>query len=541
MRLMEEYMALLEPSVLANTIMSKLYNVLTNGDDTVPPSSDNYFSWCTPGIPVEPEDLEFLAQGLTGIVKKSAVDAMQPSAAAATAAAGGSPPAPSEPLSPEQLNALMAQDTMRLYMQAENLSRLLDFVPDVAAGTNGQFARMSVANNDGTLSDVYDYTLRMSQVMKVELPPETVAQIERLNGLLKKTVKTKDIITEEEVETVTDSDLVTAYREKMAAYDAAALEYNARRIDALTATNSRAVHDWAINANIYRNKVRAAMADWQTAGHKADYEKIAAFFEQIGNRDMALLKQRYVEDLERARLTSPISGSDFFYTSLVPGNFATSTGWTRFGFSAGDYQSHSSSSYNWSRSSGGGGFSFFGIGGRGSHSSSQSHEEYHGTFDSSHVNMSFEIAQIPIARPWFRTAFLTSHYWRFDQNNVVVKGDKLSDGGSPPSGKLPAYATTAIFVRKLSLGFGESHGFSDFVSNSKSKATSAGGFFAFGPFFAGGGGSHRSGSGDTRRSHGFRFENNTMHIDGMQLIGFKCHLLPKSPDPSPDIPANAWI
>ena len=29
-------MALLEPSVLANTIMSKLYNVLTNGDTTVP-------------------------------------------------------------------------------------------------------------------------------------------------------------------------------------------------------------------------------------------------------------------------------------------------------------------------------------------------------------------------------------------------------------------------------------------------------------------------------------------------------------------------
>ncbi len=47
--------------------------------------------------------------------------------------------------------------------------------------------------------------------MKVELPPETVAQIERLNGLLKKTVKTKDIITEEETETTVPSDLVKAY------------------------------------------------------------------------------------------------------------------------------------------------------------------------------------------------------------------------------------------------------------------------------------------------------------------------------------------
>jgi predicted DNA-binding protein len=530
-------MALLEPSVLANTIMSKLYNVLTNGDETVPKSDDNFFSWCTPGIPVEPADLEYLTQGLTGVVKKSAVDAMQPSAAAAS---GAEVPAPT-PLTPEQLNGLMAQDTMRLYMQAENMARLLDFVPDVAVGTNEQFKRMSVQNNDGSLSDIYDYTLRMSQVMKVDLPPETVKQIERLNGLLQKTVKTKDLITEEEIETTVPSDLVNAYFAKMAAYDNAALEYNTRRIDALTATDPRAVHDWAINANIYRNKVRAALADWQTAGHKTDYEKIAAFFEQVGRRDMSLLKQQYIEDLEKARLTSPISGSDFFFTSLVPGNFANSNGWTRFGFSAGDFQSHSNSSYKWSKASGGGGFSFFGIGGGGSHSESSSHSEYHGSFDSSHVDMSFEIAQVPIARPWLRTAFLTSHYWRFDQNNVVVKGDQLSDGAPLPKGKMPAIPTSAIFVRKLSLKFGESHGFSDFVNNARSQSTSAGGCFAFGPFFAGGHGASRSGSGDTARDHGFRFENNTMFVDGMQIIGFKCHLLPKSPDPSPDIPADAWI
>ncbi len=537
-------MAVLEPSVLANTIMSKLYNVLSNGDDTVPKSDDNFFSWCTPGIPVEPADLEYLTQGLTGVVKKSAVDAMQPTAAAAASAAGETPPPPPAPvpLTPEQLTDLMAKDTMRLYMQAEYMARLLDFVPDVASGSNEQFAKMAVQNNDGTLSDVYDYTLRMSQVMKVVLPPETVAQIERLNGLLQKTVTTKDIITEEETETTVPSDMVNAYFTKMAAYDDAALEYNARRIDALTGTESRAIHDWAINANIYRNKVRAAMADWETTGHKFDYEKIAAFFEQVGRRDMSLLKQQYVEDLEKARLTSPISGSDFFFTSLIPGSFATSNGWTRFGFSAGDYQSHSNSSYSWSKSKGGGGFGFLGFGGASaSHSESSTHSEYHGTVDSSHVEMSFEIAQIPIARPWFRSAFLTSHYWRFDQNNVVVKGDRLSDGGTPPNGKLPAYPTSAIFIRKLSLKFGESHGFSDFVDNTRSQSTGGGGVFTFGPFFVGGSGSHRSGSGDRQQDYGFKFENNTMFVDGMQLIGFKCHVMPQSPNPSSEIPADAWI
>ena len=528
-----------EPSVLANSVMAKLYDVLTNGDETVPPSTDNFFSWCTPGVPVEAADLEFLTQGLTGIVKKSAVDAMQPTAAAASSGAAAPPPVP--PLTPDQLAGLMAQDTMRLYMQAENLSRLLDFVPDVAKKTNQQFTRMSVLNNDGTLSDIYDYTLRMSQVMKTELPADVVDKITKFRALLQKVVKKKDLITDEETESVEPSELQKAYFTKMAAYDDAALEYNARRIDALAAVDSRAVHDWAINANIYRNKVRAAMDDWLSNGYKLDFEKIAAFIEQVSRRDLSLLKQQYVEDLEKARLTSPVSGSDFFFTSLVPGNFATSSGWTRFGFQAREFESHRNSSYRWSQSSGGGSVGFLGIGLYGSHSSSNSHSEYHGSFSSDHTSMSFEIAQIPISRPWFRTAFLTSHGWRFDQNNVVTKSDHLSDGASPPNGKLPAYATTAIFVRKLALSFGELSGFSDFVSNARSSSTSGGGCVTFGPFFLGGGGSHRSGSGDTSRDYGFRYENNTMYVDGMQLIGFKCHLLPKSPDPNPEIPATAWI
>jgi hypothetical protein len=537
-------MPVVEPSVLANTIMGKLYNVLTNGDDTVPKSADNFFSWCTPGTPVDPSDFEFLTQGLTGIVKKSAVDAMQPTAAAASAAAAGTPPpAPPAPpaLTAEQLSGLMAQDTMRLYMQAENLARLLDFVPDVAKSTNEQFARMAVQNNDGTLSDIYDYTLRMSQVMKTELPPDTVEKINKFRGLLQKVVKKKDLITDQETETVEPSELQKAYFAKMAAYDDAALEYNARRIDALTATDSRAIHDWAINANIYRNKVRAAMEDWIANGYKDDYEKIGAFIDQVSRRDLSLLKQQYVEDLERARLTSPVSGSDFFFTSLVPGSFATSNGWTRFGFQAGDFETHRNSSYNWSSASGGGGGGFMGIGVHASHSSTDSHSEYHGTVDTSQTSMSFEIAQIPIARPWMRTAFLTSHGWRFDQNNVITKAERLSDGASPPNGKMPAYPTTAIFIRKLALSFGESHGFSDFVSNAHTSSTSAGGFATFGPFFIGGSGSSRSGSGDTKRDYGFRYENNTMFVDGMQLIGFKCHVMPKSPDPDPAIPAANWI
>src|SRR5690606_36170383 len=120
-------MSLVEPSVMLNSVMGKIYDVLTNGDDTVPKSEDNFFSWCTPGIVVDPGDFNFLSQGLTGVVKKAALDELQ-------SGDGGGDAQPPE-LDPALLESLRAQDTARLYMQAENFARLVDFVPDLAATT----------------------------------------------------------------------------------------------------------------------------------------------------------------------------------------------------------------------------------------------------------------------------------------------------------------------------------------------------------------------------------------------------------------------
>ena len=121
-------MALVEPSVMVNSIMGKLYNILTNGYDTVPKSEDNFFSWATPGIPIEPGDFEFLSQGLTGVVKKAKLDEIR-----GQGAENGNNPVE---VTPQILESLRAQDTAGLYMQAENFSRLVDFVPDLASTTN---------------------------------------------------------------------------------------------------------------------------------------------------------------------------------------------------------------------------------------------------------------------------------------------------------------------------------------------------------------------------------------------------------------------
>lgn len=528
-------MALVEPEVLLNSIMGKVYDILTNGDDTVPQSEDNFFSWATPGIPVDPEDFRFLKQGLTGVVRKAALDEMR------TTKPDGSTDAEKQPeLTPALLEQLRATDAAQLHRQAEDFARLVDFVPDLAATTNNQLASLSVMSNEGSLSDRYEYILRMSQVMQTVLPDEVKAKIEKFRGLLQVTKTIKNLIDDSETQVTEPSPLVRAYNAKMKDYMDAALEYNSRRIDALSADNQKAVHYWAINANILRNKVKATMGDWISNGYKNEYEQIAAFIDQVMQRDMSLLKQQYRDDLEKARLTGLNSGSDFFYSSAVPGDFIESSGWTEFGFSSSDFNRQSNSSYRMTRSSSSAGGGFLGIfGGGGSTSSASGQSQSHVQFDSEHFHLRFRIAQVPIVRPWFKTAFLAGKCWRMDQNNPEAKGQMVSDGGTPAKGLLPAYPTSIILIRDLAMCVAKSSGFRDMMSSWERSSAKGGAFMSFGPIHLGGSHGRSSASGERSSEYHFDSDSQTMSVPGAQIIGFKCHVLPKSPDPLSTI--KDWI
>jgi len=471
------------PAALSNAIMGKLYDVLTNGDDTVPKSADNFFSWLTPGMPFQEDDFDFLTQGLTGVVKRSDVEqlvvpgtpaAPAPSAAGASGAASGNgQPGAGQVLTPELINQLRAQDAGRMMMQAEQLARLCDFVPEVTTINNKQFSQFTVANNEGSLSDRYEYILRMSQVMETVLPDDVKQKITKFRGLLQATTKKKDLVTDEEKEITGPSPMVLAYNDRMANYINTALEYNQHRIDALAGNDPKDVQYWAINANLLRAKVRAAMDDWITNGYKDDYEEIGAYIDQVQARDMSMLKAQYKDDLEKARLTGLSSGSDFFYTALVPGDFLKSGGWSNYTFDSSDFHSHSDSHFDASGWSASGSAGFMGIGAHGGASSSSQTSSYNGSFSLEHFNLSFQICQTMIVRPWHKN-FVVSKLWRFDPNNPEAKGDLVSDGGKPPKGLIPAYPTAAVFIRNLRLNFGTNSGFSNWYSQQTSSSQGGG-------------------------------------------------------------------
>jgi hypothetical protein len=539
------------PAALSNAIMGKLYNVLTNGDDTVPKSTDNFFSWLTPGMPFREDDFDFLTQGLTGIVKRSDVEQLvvpgTPAGAAPTDGAAGSSGAGGQPgagqvLTPELINTLRAQDAGRMMMQAEQLSRLCDFIPDVTTINNKQCSQFSVANNEGSLSDRYELILRMSQVMQSELPDDVKQKIAKFRGLLQTTTKKKDLITDQGKEVTTGpSPLVLAYNDRMTNYLNKALEYNQYRIDALGGNDPKAVQFWALNANLLRAKVRAAMDDWINNGYKDDYEAIAAYIDQVQARDMAMLKAEYKDDFEKARLTGLSSGSDFYYTALVPGDFLQSDGWSDFSFKSSDFHSHSNSQFDASGWSASGSSGFFGIGAHGNASGNSQTNSYNGTFNLDTFKMSFQICQTMIVRPWFKTAFLMSKAWRFDETNPDVKGDKgmVCDGGKPPKGLIQAYPTAAYWVRELCLEFGENSEFSNWYSQQKSSSQSGSLLVGLGQFALGGSANHWSKNGYTNQDSGGENKDGAIRVKGPQLIGFKCHIPAECPDPDPGI--KSWV
>lgn len=504
-----------EPQVLMNSILGKISDVLLNGDGTViPRSDDHYLAFMSPGIPLLPDTFDYALEGFGGVARRKANPAKLDEAVG--------PQGEASPVDPAEL----AADANRKYMNAELFSALCDQVPD----TSGIMStgRINTWNPETRVSHAYALALQFSQVYNVEPDAETAAKIERWRSLLQTTTKERDLVTDAEVEVTRESALVTRYREKMLAYYGEALAYNNVRISALSGQDPRAVQEFAINGPLMQLKVRAAENDWIGAGNRDTYDRINAAIAAVEGRSFALLKQRYKEDFFRSLLTSPSSGSNFTFTSPSPADFARAgSGWSRFSFDSGSFRSNFQ--YKKSSSSGGGGLSLFGmtLAGRGGAELSKIDSKV----DSERFKLSFEMARVPIYRPGINLAFLKSGFWRFDQQNQEYKNTLISDGKRPAQGLMPAITTDCIFVRNLVLHFGQHQ--SEFESKYK-KSYGSGGVH-WGPFFVGG----KHERVDQSSSHAANWSSQGLSIGGMQLIGFLCYMLDKSPDPNPKV--KDWI
>ncbi len=480
-----------EPDELMNEVMGRMFEKLTQGDGQFLEDRRGFFSWATPGLPLNEDQFDFMT-GFTG--------------------------------------ADEAERNKR-FNYALDFATICDFVPR----TDGLFDedhQVSVFDNGvQKLSDEYQRVLRMSQVVDAEITEEQEAKLEKFRGLLRTTRVEKDIITDEEVTVVEDSPLVRQYNEKMAAYTAAALEYNSLRIDAMSGLVDGASAKFAVNGELLGRKVRAALDAWESVGRRSDVDRINAYIAQVTGRSMVLHKRNLEETFNAAKLTAPVSNQVFLYTALAPSNVLRSDGWTEFGFTS-DSRSTSSVSKSSSFSAGGSGSFGFGLklGGEASRESSSTKKK----LNTKNFSFKFEMTEAPIARGWFDTAFLASRGWRFSEG-----GELLTDGKVPPeAGTLPAFPATMILVRNLELTMAEL----DDESSEITKAFNAKGKVGWGPFALKG--EYKRGSSTVTSE--MSKDGQTIKVPGCQIIGFRCNLTATDegvpiPNPDPEVEEARWV
>jgi hypothetical protein len=371
------------------------------------------------------------------------------------------------------------------------------------------------------------------------------------------------------------SKLYKTYEKNAMAYALAKANYAMALADARS--NPSKAETWPMTSVTFQQSVDDAYDTLKTEGA----EKVERALDIIGSvgvcmQDHMIKKARQLYDaydLGLAGVPAPIPYSYINPTGWCdPDN--DDEGWQKLSVTSSDYQHYSTANrtmggqHSWSSdgssTSGGGGvmlgFAAFGASGGSSSTSSQGQSASQYQFKSSfkntakNLNISLEYMLATIARPWLVSDLFYVQNWYLvgNQKNSISDGTEKNQANLTDTAKLPLLPMIPqqmLLVRNVQISttdwgsdgevldsyFGGSQGSSS--SNSTSVAGSGGvclGFISFGGS-ASHQDSHAKGQGSTwsaatATSHyGTTFENNTLSIQGAQIMAFLSDIVPASP------------
>ncbi|MCG8604937.1 hypothetical protein MJD09_08065 [bacterium] len=481
---------------LMQALMAKLYTTITGDDEDIKMPRNKFVSWLLPGIPFVPKDFRFCVKGFNGET---------------------------------------AEEIKESYQQAFVLSKFLDFIPDVSREfVDFEMQQTIFTTTQDSISSVYKDVLNYSRVLNNEISDKEKEKLQKFRDLLQVTVEEEDILTGETTTVTKPGRLTLAYTAKMMEYLEAADDYMSLKIDAMSATGDdpeakRRVHAWAQKSRFLRHKMNAAYMAWVSQGYKQEYEKINAYIDQVTRKSLVLYKQDLIRKFEAGAISAVDAPADFYYTTLFPGNFATSPAWTQFRFYESDYETHYNKKVSSWSAGGGLSLGMFSIGGRGGGSKTEVSQDQ----ESSKFAAELEFTQVQILRPWFDPGFFSMRSWTLDDTWNLTYDKTVSNGSDKPDGRLVAYPVTALFARNVKFSLKEWERHSDYVR----KTMNAGGSVGWGPFRVGGSYSSES----VKKDMNFHTEGGSIVIPGIQLIGFINNLIPRSPNPNPEIAPEMFV
>jgi hypothetical protein len=472
-------------------LLAQLYQSIGGGDSAFPAPKNTFVAWAMPAIPYGPEQFDFATQGLGGGTTAEAAKLIQ--------------------------------------QHAAEFATIVDFIPNVSQVFTQDHQQTVLRSSEARLSFMYGEILKAARVVKDDLSQEQQDKLKKFRDLLSVTKLVKDIVTDETKQVTSPSPMMAAYTEKSANYIQAVMNYHNKRIAAQSAAGAdgkAAVLDFASNGQLYRMQAEQALRVWESDGYKGDVEEVQDYISQVTQRSMVLWLQGLIDRYNDAKLTNPNNaGDDYLYTTLIPGNFATSQGWTSI--TSYDEQLQSSTHYESSAWGGkvGVNWGLWSASGGVQHQS----QKYDSNLHISSFHLTMDMAQVIIHRPWFFPEFFMNRGWTLTQGHGWTWPSMPSDGARPPDtqGTFIGYPTAALFARKVQITSADlAEAYHQFSSETTANAS-----VGWGPFQLSGNYSNKEGG--TQFNSGKT--GNTLEIPGLALMGLVCHLFDKSPNPLPTL------
>lgn len=518
---------------LTHAILGKLYAQLTGDNSELFKARRHFFTWMTPGMTFDPDEWNYMLGG-AGPTAPASTDTAEAGDGVTDAsdAAGGGADAPASGDGTQSpagtgTEGVSAAEVGR-FATAFTWGRVFNFVPDVSGllDYDEQQSTMFASRLGVTVPGAYEYVLDHCEIAKEELSTEAEAQIKKLRAaLLTQTEITDDAgepmldpISGEPMVVEQPSKIYKAYQEYMQKYHTAWLELQRLKANAMSG-DPAAESELAFMGPVVEQQVQAAFAAWESLGFRTRVESWQAEIARLGMQSTLAYWQEARGSFERTEIKT-VAG-DFHWTQVAPVSAIRSPGWTRFRFTESDYETFRQTKTQ--EASASAGLDFFGLS-LGKAKGESAEKKSVGKLNWSGFELSFELLELPIIR--FDMNFLFNERWR------LPDGEVLSDGGTPPKGRMVAWPAFVVLVRDLTLSFAELQDESSSFTKSISGGTTG---FAIGPLNLGGDYSR----GEKQTHHNRHRQGQSVVAPGTQVVGFRCQLAPRMPDPAEGI--SEWV
>lgn len=482
-----------------------------------------------------------------------------------------------------------------LMRSAINFASIVDYVPEISKDPKGEVIDINTLIASGQkISNAYESILNNCRVVNNSRSEEDQEKLEKLRALLYEEPegKGKDGQGESEPDDIdallndssssddlSDDDLLSglgsddvdldelfadgASTEDFVAnpdtisepttakklYDALALNYDTVVLSALDELKKISPNDpnAGLRKKILMRKIRSAKQRWEAQGRKTLVESIIARIEQLSQGGMpeylAELRERFEGSQILAslfadeELGSSLLSESAYYTALRPNGILNSKGMMKVTISSSNMNSERK--FRSSKTSGGVDlpFSFGSIEASASHEKTKRNAE----FFSEDFEISFEIVQGLIDRPWFAKDFIESRaYTTVDPRtnrpiDPIAQITKLSDGKNPPEeGLLKALPMTVYFIKNLTV---RSKALASLSESERERISGKAGVSIFG-FGANAG--HENTTVNTSYSRAGTMGQ--IRADGIYLVGMSSVYLKNCPNPDfESFPKDQWI